>query len=392
MLCNNHYIKKLIGFKGIILEQLETSSDSMSFSFSLEIKTHNYPKCHQQTSKVHDYRIQMIKDISISGKKTYLYYKKRRYVCNHCNKKFYEKNDFLPRYQRMTSRLIKYIITRMKNVYSVSDIAKENNISPSTALRLFRFINYSLTKLPEAISIDEFKGNAGGKKYQCILTDPQNKKVLDILHGREQHILSDYFRKFNDRDKVKYFIMDMWQPYKDIIETYFKNATIIIDKFHFIRQVTWAFERIRKDEQKKFAKERRRYFKRSRSLLLKRMKYLTPEEIDQVNVMLATSEKLQKAYMLKEKFYNFVDSSDLESAKKNLKAWYMFVMSCELEEFDKCSRTIFNWQKYILNSFTCTYTNGYTEGVNNKIKVLKRNAYGVRNFWRFKNRIMHVMN
>ena len=68
------------------------------------------------------------------------------------------------------------------------------------------------------------------------------------------------------------------------------------------------------------------------------------------------------------------------------------VMSCELEEFDKCSRTIFNWQKYILNSFTCTYTNGYTEGVNNKIKVLKRNAYGVRSFWRFKNRIMHVMN
>ena len=56
--------------------------------------------------------------------------------------------------------------------------------------------------------------------------------------------------------------MDMWQPYKDIIETYFKNATIIIDKFHFIRQVTWAFERIRKDEQKKFAKERRKIFQK----------------------------------------------------------------------------------------------------------------------------------
>ncbi len=76
MLYDNYYIKKLIGFKGIILEQLETSSDSTSFPFSLEIKTHNCPKCHQQTSKVHDYRIQMIKDISISRKKTYLYYKK----------------------------------------------------------------------------------------------------------------------------------------------------------------------------------------------------------------------------------------------------------------------------------------------------------------------------
>lgn len=183
------------------------------------------------------------------------------------------------------TRLIKYIINRMKSVHSVSDIAEENNLSPSTALRLFRFINYSLTILPEVISIDDFKGNAGGKKYQCILTDPQNKKVLDILHVREQHILSDYFRKFKDRDKVKYFVMDMWQPYKDIVETYFKNATTIIEKFHFKIQITWAFEKIRKDEQKKFPKERRRYFIRIRFLLLKRMKYLTPEEIDQVNVM-----------------------------------------------------------------------------------------------------------
>ena len=53
--------------------------------------------------------------------------------------------------------------------------------------------------------------------------------------------------------------------------------------------------------------------------------------------------------------------------------------------------TIIHWQDYILNSFECPYTNGYTEGVNNKIKVLKRNAYGVRNFKRFKNRILHMM-
>ena len=63
---NNYYIKKLIGFKGIILEQLETSSD-WSFPFSLEIKTHNYPKCHQQTSKVTDSELN-VKDISIQGK------------------------------------------------------------------------------------------------------------------------------------------------------------------------------------------------------------------------------------------------------------------------------------------------------------------------------------
>lgn len=126
-------------------------------------------------------------------------------------------------------------------------------------------------------------------------------------------------------------------------------------------------------------------------MLLKRMKTLNEEQLQAVEVMLKTSTKLNDAYLLKEKFYEFVDSPDLESAKRNLKAWYMFVAACNVPEFNECVKTINNWEKYILNSFTCPYTNGYTEGTNNKIKVLKRNAYGVRNFKRFRNRILHVM-
>ncbi len=88
-----------------------------------------------------------------------------------------------------------------------------------------------MRNLPEVLSIDEFKGNSGEKKYQCILTDPKNKKVLDILHGREKHIMSDYFRKFNYRDKVKYFVMDMWQPYKDIAEIYLRTQQLSLINF-----------------------------------------------------------------------------------------------------------------------------------------------------------------
>jgi transposase len=256
---------------------------------------------------------------------------------------------------------------------------------------VFNYVNYSFKHLPSVLSIDEFKGNAGKNKYQCIITDPKNKKVLDILKGREQHILTEYFKDFKDRKNVKYFVMDMWKPYKEVAETFFKNSTIVIDKYHFIRQVIWAFEKVRKSEQKKFASVRRKYFKRSRFLLLKRMKKLNEEQLQAVEVMLKTSTKLNDAYMLKEKFYEFVDSPDLESAKRNLKTWYLFVATCNVPEFDECVKTINNWEKYILNSFICPYTNGYTEGVNNKIKVLKRNAYGVRNFERFRNRILHVM-
>lgn len=387
---NEYYTEKLLGMKDVIVTNIETNDTDLCIHFELKKQLHNCPQCHQQTDSVHDYRIQVFKDAPILGHNSLFHYRKRRYVCKHCSKRFYEKNTFLPKYFRMSSRLIQYIIDQMRSTHSMSSIAAHCNLSITTIFRVFKFINYTNTSLSRVLSIDEFKGNAG-RKYQGIITDPVNKKVLDILPGREQHLLSDYFKHFDHRDKVQYFIMDMWTPYRDIAETYFKNATIVIDKYHWIRQVTWAFDRVRKIEQKKFYTTRRKYFKKSRHLLLKRSQYLSEEEVDQVAIMLNTSERLSIAYLLKEKFFEFVDSPDKKSALKKLKEWYIYVGTQDEPEFKKCMDTMMNWQEYILNSFSCPYTNGYTEGVNNKIKVLKRNAYGMRNFYRFRNRILHMM-
>lgn len=132
------------------------------------------------------------------------------------------------------------------------------------------------------------KGNTNSEKYQCILTDPVNKVVLDILPKRYAHFLTEYFNHFDksQRDKVQFFISDMWKPYSNISSVWFKNASQVVDKYHWIRQVIWAFEAVRKQEQKKFSKSHRRYFKQSRQLLLKRFDLLSDEQKQQVNVML----------------------------------------------------------------------------------------------------------
>ena len=109
----------------------------------------------------------------ILGNYTYFHYRKRRYACNHCGKRFYEKNTFLPKNFRMTNRLIQYIIKKMRTTHSMSDIARECNITTPTIFRTFDFIDYTNTSMPRVLSIDEFKGNAG-KKYQASLTDPYN--------------------------------------------------------------------------------------------------------------------------------------------------------------------------------------------------------------------------
>lgn len=285
---NNYYIQKLIGIKDIIVTDISQDDFSTHIYFELPVKSHNCPCCHRPTSYIHDYRTQIIEDDSAFSKFIYLHYRKRRYHCSYCNKRFYEKNTFLPRYHRMTTRLIQCIVKRMKSTHSMSSIAKECNLSIPTVFRIFRYVNYINTSMPEVLSIDEFKGNAG-RKFQGIITDPKKRKVLDILEGREQHILTNYFKNYSDRHKVKYFIMDMYRPYKEIAETYFKNAIIVIDKYHFIRQVTWAFDRVRTQEQKKFYTTRHKYFKLSRFLLLKRRSKLSEEQLDQVSVMLSIS-------------------------------------------------------------------------------------------------------
>ena len=182
----------------------------------------------------------------------------------------------------------------------------------------------------------------------------------------------------------------MWKTYFETSATWLKSAMPIVDKYHWIRQIIWAFERVRKAEQKKFGKKYRIYFKNSRNLLLKRFKYLTDEQKQQVNVMLYLSVNLSRAHWYKEKFLKILDCKDRKTAKKAMFEWIECAESCGLPDIENCADTLRNWCTGVLNSFSVSYTNGFTEGCNNKIKVLKRNAYGYKNFKRFRNRILHM--
>lgn len=98
-------------------------------------------------------------------------------------------------------------------------------------------IHYSCPPLKEAVSIDEFKGNSCTGKYQCILVNPKDRSIIDILPDRTQSHLTSYFREIDhsQRLRVRYFVYDMWQPYVDLAHTFFPNAKVCIDKYHFIR-------------------------------------------------------------------------------------------------------------------------------------------------------------
>ena len=183
--------------------------------------------------------------------------------------------------------------------------------------------------------------------------------------------------------------MDMWAPYYQISKWLFPNAKIIIDKYHYIRQVYWALDRVRKRIQKRFITEKRIYFKHSKRLLFAEYNKLNTDNRYAVMRMLDQHYDLYTAWQLKELFIEFRNCKSSDEGRKILKQWILMAQESKLQEFEDCTKAFLNWFDLILNSLDYPYSNGFTEGINNKIKVLKRNAYGYRNFERFRNRILH---
>ena len=389
---HNHYIANLLDLKGVKVTKFRNRKNRIRIHIELSIKEHKCPCCGSMTSRIHDYRNQLIKDIPIYYKDTYIYYRKRRYVCTNCGKRFFEKNSFLPKHARKTNRLNAFILEQLKEKKSIKDVAKIANVSHYSVSSLLPMFAVKATRLPEVLCIDEFKGNSGNYKYHVSLMDGKTHKPIDVLECRYTHFLFDYFNKFSleERRKVKYVIIDLWKPYKTVAKQYFPNAKIIADRFHYSRYIVQALDNVRKKVQSRLIPEERKYFKHSRKLLLSRNNKLSDKQQDELKIMLINySEELRIVYREKEELLNILHSNaDINEQIHKLNKWICDNLDSNYAVLRECANTYHNWIVEIRNSLEVPYTNGVMEGYNNKIKVLKRVAFGFRNFTNFKARIL----
>ena len=380
------YTSKLLNLEDVIITNVESTTNQLHVFIELPRRKHTCPCCGAVTDRVHDYRMQVIKDVPLA-RDTFLHLRKRRYRCD-CGKRFFEKNTFLPRYYRVTTRLVTEIMFAFKKTVSAKEIGCRYNVSSVTAMRYFNLFNQRLTMLPEVISLDEFKGNSGGQKYNSIIVDPKNRIVLDVLPNRFENNLIKYFSQFPNKNEVKYFVCDMNPHFRQVAKMCFPQATIVADKYHVIRQVYWAMEKVRKNEQNKLSTQFRKYFKKSRNLLMKRTEKLENEEMDRLSLMFEIAPRLADAYRIKNEFLTVIRSNSSVEGKQRLVDWLFSVEVMDLPEFHDCTKAYHNWFQEIINSMDVPWTNGYIEGCNNKTKVLKRVSYGMRNFSHFRKRIL----
>lgn len=276
----------------------------------------------------------------------------------------------------------------LKNIaekYRVSVTLVENEM-----LDIISGIPEHVVNLPKVISFDEFKANTTSGKYAFILNDPIHKKVLDILPNRKKEYLLQYFTYCNNRYSVEFVISDMYEPYLLVAKIMFPKAKYVVDRFHYI---TYIMDALKNKKNVSLLRKYNNdinwwtYTKRYKNNhMIEMLKHDLREEL------LSISGELHQAYILKELFFDAVKYIKYIDAEKEIKEWLNTCNESGIEEFKETSKTIENWLLYIVNLFIDErFSNGFTEGLNNKIKVIKRIGYGYRNFEFFRMRIMYIL-
>ena len=223
-------------------------------------------------------------------------------------------------------------------------------------------------------------------------------QTIDIIEDRRLDNLIKYFfyYDYKARSKVKFIIIDMYSPYISLIKKMFPNAKIIIDKFHLTHLISNSLNKTRirvMNKDKKNHRKLKRYWRlilkdRNELDYSKWKKYTCFDslmtQIDIVNYLINTNEELKQTYLIYQDILYSFKKKDFNKLKEVLNN-----INPKISNYMKTSiKTLIEFLPYIKNTFENEYHNGFIEGNNNYIKVIKRIAFGFRSFRRFKARIM----
>ena len=386
-----NYTEIIFKIKEEYIKHTRVNEDgSVHFTLEIPVAEQVCPHCGASTRKSKGKRSRDVKFGAMQHHTVTATYLQRRYKCQECNHTFIEKNPFVSRYLRLSKSNLEYLFRQLGEKGSFTEMAKPSDVSVSTVIRYCSKLAIPKpAQLPTVLGIDEYKGNAEGQMYQVIITDLRNHSVVDILPKRETRALIQYFKTFSKeaREQVKYIVMDMCPLFKLVMQTMFSHAHIVADRYHVCRLVDWALERVRKREQKQIVTHSR-MLKYNRRVLMKNPDTLTENERVKLLEILRISDDLRRAYGLRLGFRKIFKTYSIPNIERHIQLWLKIVESSHLPEFSNFKTSFISWFPQIVNAFVLPYSNGFTEGCNNNIKVLKRISYGLRHFGCFRVRIL----
>jgi transposase len=316
----------------------------------------------------------------------YLEVEVRRVRCRRCVGVKREHLAFLADNPFYTKRFAYYVGRRCRQA-TIKDIAHELNLDWETVKTLEQqYMRAQLAKAgtpgPTAIGIDEISIRKG-HTYRIVVSDLIRRRPIWFGgEDRSEASLAQCYDWLGDRKsrRVRLAVMDMWKPFRNATVARAPQAAILFDKFHIMRHLGDALDKIRKAEYARLSGKDRRYIKGQKYTLLSRRENLTLEGRQTLKALLAANKRLNTAYLLKESFGQLWDYEREGWARRFFENWRASLKWQRLEPYEKFARMIDQHWDGI--AAYCKPENkvslGFVEGLNNKIRVIQRRAYGLR--------------
>jgi len=356
------------------------------------------PTCGVRSTHKHQETVIAVRDLPCFGRRVFLMLPRRRFKCKPCGAPFTEHIPFVEFRTSFTKRYEQYIYEHCRE-RSFTAVEKQEEVSDTVIAKIYESYASASTeprgrpKTIRVLGIDEISVKKGHRDFLCVITDIDHKCVIEVLENRLKETLITYLSALptSVRNSIRYVSIDMWEGYFQAArEALPKRVKIVIDRFHVMENLNAAITKCRREIQRDMSKEERDELKGLRWILVKNEENLNEEEKAKLLDMYAKCPELKTCHQLKEDFRKiFEGETNRTKAKVRLEAWKERTRETGLKSLKGFLTTLDNWEEWILNYFSSgKITNGVVEGLNNKIKLIKRRAYGYRNNGNFKQRIL----
>ena len=334
----------------------------------------------------YDRTTRRVRDLSSGNTRVYLEFEVRRVLCRCCGKVKRERLDFLADNPFYTKRFA-WFVGRRCRISTIKDVAEELNLDWHTVKELDKqYMRAQLVKAgtpgPKAIGIDEISIRRG-HTYRIVVSDLIRKRPIWFGGAdRSQASMSLFYGWLGQKKTqgIRLAVMDMWKPFRNATAEHAPQAAILFDKFHIMSHLGDALDKVRKAEYARLSGKDRRFIKGQKYTLLSNRENLTLEGRKSLKLLLAANKRLNTAYVLKESFGQLWDYRSEVWARRFFDNWRASLKWQRLKPYEKFAQMIDRHWDGI--AAYCKPENkvslGFVEGLNNKIRVIQRRAYGLR--------------
>ena len=349
-------------------------------------KTAICSNCGQRCQGRYDQRTCRVRDLRVAGWVVYLEFERWRVRCSGCGGVHVERLDWLAQNPRYTERFALHV-GRLCTSMSNKAVAELERLHDSTVKDLSKLYMQEQVRRagrlkPRAIGIDEIAVRKG-HDYRVVVSDlDQGRPIWMGGNGRTQADVEQFFAQLGGKasDGIELVVIDMWRPFRNAVRDKAPNAEIVFDKFHILRHLSNALDQVRRDEYRRLQGKDRSWIKGQRYTLLSAQENLTLEGRQALRKLLAANRRLNTAYLLKESFGQLWSYRTERGARAFFERWKQSLRWQRLEPYRKFAEMIERHWDGI--AAYCRPENkvslGMVEGLNNKIRVIQRSAYGYR--------------